>query len=115
MIEIVRRTQRNVKHWSSGEMGLRWTAAGMLEAEQQFRKVIGHTDLASSPSRSNTNSTAPIKKKCPHQPARPRSPSPFNHHTRTAVPKFYDDRDILRRVPRVAAQLTLERLSDRAH
>jgi transposase-like protein len=23
MIEIVRRTQRNVKHWSSGEMGLR--------------------------------------------------------------------------------------------
>jgi putative transposase len=46
MIEIIRRTQRNVKHWSSGEMGLRWTAAGMLEAEQQFRKVIGHTDLA---------------------------------------------------------------------
>jgi len=46
MIEIVRRTQRNVKHWSSGEMGLRWTAAGMLEAERQFRKVIGHTDLA---------------------------------------------------------------------
>ena len=37
--------QRNVKHWSSGEMGLRWTAAGMLEAEQQFRKVIGYTDL----------------------------------------------------------------------
>jgi hypothetical protein len=46
MIEIIRRTQRNVKHWSSGEMGLRWTAAGMLEAEQQFRKIIGHTDLA---------------------------------------------------------------------
>jgi hypothetical protein len=46
MIEIIRRTQRNVKHCSSGEMGLRWTAAGMLEAEQQFRKVIGHTDLA---------------------------------------------------------------------
>jgi transposase-like protein len=46
MIEIVRRTQRNVKYWSSGEMGLRWTAAGMLEAERQFRKVIGHSDLA---------------------------------------------------------------------
>ena len=46
MIEIVRRTQRNVKHWSSGEMGLRWTAAGMLEAEQQFRKIIGHGELA---------------------------------------------------------------------
>ena len=46
MIEIVRRTQRNVKRWSSGEMGLRWTAAGMLEAERQFRKVIGYRDLA---------------------------------------------------------------------
>jgi transposase-like protein len=45
MIDTVRRTQRNVKRWSSGEMGLRWTAAGMLEAEQQFRKVIGYTDL----------------------------------------------------------------------
>jgi transposase-like protein len=44
-IDTVRRTQRNVKHWSSGEMGLRWTAAGMLEAEKQFRKVIGYTDL----------------------------------------------------------------------
>jgi putative transposase len=45
MIDTVRTTQRNVKHWSSGEMGLRWTAAGMLEAERQFRKVIGYTDL----------------------------------------------------------------------
>jgi hypothetical protein len=26
-------------------MGLRWTAAGMLEAERQCRKVIGSTDL----------------------------------------------------------------------
>jgi transposase-like protein len=45
MIDTVRTTQRNVKHWSSGEMGLRWTAAGMLEAENQFRKVIGYTQL----------------------------------------------------------------------
>ena len=45
MIDTVRTTQRNVKHWSSGEMGLRWTAVGMLEAEKQFRKVIGYTDL----------------------------------------------------------------------
>jgi hypothetical protein len=45
MIDTVRTTQRNVKHWSSGEMGLRWTAAGMLEAEKQFRKVIGYLDL----------------------------------------------------------------------
>jgi putative transposase len=46
MIEIVRRTQRNVKRWSSGEMALRWTAAGTLEAERQFRKIIGYRNLA---------------------------------------------------------------------
>jgi transposase-like protein len=46
MIECVRRSSRNVKHWQSGEMALRWTAAGMLEAERQFRRIIGHTDLA---------------------------------------------------------------------
>ncbi len=46
MIECVRRTARNVKRWSSGEMALRWTAAGMLEAERQFRRVIGYRDLA---------------------------------------------------------------------
>jgi Transposase, Mutator family len=45
MIDTVRTTQRNVKHWSSGEMGLRWTAAGTLEAEKQFRKIIGYTQL----------------------------------------------------------------------
>jgi putative transposase len=51
MIGCVRTTQRNVKHvkhvkhWPSGEMGLRWTAAGMLEAEKQFRKGIGYTQL----------------------------------------------------------------------
>jgi hypothetical protein len=46
MIECVRRTSRNVKCWSSGEMALRWTAAGMLEAERQFRRIIGYRDLA---------------------------------------------------------------------
>ena len=46
MIETVRRVSRNVKRWQSGDMCLRWTAAGMLEAERQFRRIIGHTDLA---------------------------------------------------------------------
>ena len=46
MIECVRRSARNVKRWSSGEMCLRWTAAGMLEAERQFRRIIGYRDLA---------------------------------------------------------------------
>jgi hypothetical protein len=37
---------RNVKNWSSGDMCLRWTAAGMLEAETRFRKVQGYRGLA---------------------------------------------------------------------
>ena len=45
MIECVRRTARNVKRWSSGEMALRWTAAGMLEADAQLRTVIGYRQL----------------------------------------------------------------------
>jgi putative transposase len=43
MIEIVRYTQRN---WQDGDMRKRWTAAGMLVAEQQFRRIIGYRDLA---------------------------------------------------------------------
>ena len=46
MIEIVRNTQRNVKRWQDGDMRRRWTAAGMLVAEQQFRRIIGYRDLA---------------------------------------------------------------------
>ena len=46
MIEWVRRTSRNVKRWQSGEMALRWIAAGILEAERQFRRIIGYQQLA---------------------------------------------------------------------
>jgi transposase-like protein len=46
MIEIVRSTQRNVKRWQDGDMRKRWTAAGMLVAEQQFRRIIGYRHLA---------------------------------------------------------------------
>jgi transposase-like protein len=45
MIEIVRDHSRRVKRWQHGEMALRWTAAGMLAAEQQFRRVKGHRQL----------------------------------------------------------------------
>jgi putative transposase len=45
MLETVRRTSRNVKRWHNGDMCLRWTAAGMLEAERQFRRVIGYPRL----------------------------------------------------------------------
>ena len=46
MIEIVRYTQRNVKRWREGDMRKRWTAAGMLVAEQQFRRIVGYRHLA---------------------------------------------------------------------
>src|SRR6266487_1160623 len=57
MIETVRRTSRNVKRWQSGEMCLRWTAAGMLEAERQFRRVLGYRDLAKLETRSEEHTS----------------------------------------------------------
>ena len=45
MIEIVRAHARNVKHWQPGDMRLRWAAAGMLAAADQFRRVKGYTQL----------------------------------------------------------------------
>jgi len=45
MIEIIRDHAGRVKRWSSGEMALRWAAAGMLAAEGQFRRVKGYQEL----------------------------------------------------------------------
>ncbi|HEY3774306.1 MAG TPA: transposase [Solirubrobacteraceae bacterium] len=64
MIECVRRSARNVKYWQNGEMCLRWTAAGMLEAEQQFRRIIGYHDLAKLAARVERDLTL-------HQPNHP--------------------------------------------
>ncbi len=45
MIGICRDHSRNVKNWRDGTMALRWCAAGMLEADHQFRRVNGHLRL----------------------------------------------------------------------
>ena len=45
MIEICREHSKNVKRWRNGQMALRWCAAGMLEADHQFRRVNGHLHL----------------------------------------------------------------------
>lgn len=45
MIDIVRDRARNVKRWGDGTMRLRWAAAGMLAAEEQFRRVKGYKQL----------------------------------------------------------------------
>ena len=41
----VREIARRVKRWQGGTMILRWTAAGVLEAERYFRKVAGYRAL----------------------------------------------------------------------
>jgi putative transposase len=45
MIDIVREHARNVKRWQDGDMRLRWAAAGMLAAANQFRRVKGYRQL----------------------------------------------------------------------
>lgn len=45
MLSICRERARNVKRWRGGEMALRWTAAGMLDAERSFRRIKGFRDL----------------------------------------------------------------------
>ena len=45
MIEICREHAKNVKHWRDGQMALRWAAAGMIQAGNQFRRVNGHLHL----------------------------------------------------------------------
>jgi putative transposase len=69
MIECVRRTSRNVKHWQNGEMCLRWTAAGMLEAEQQFRRITGYQDLAKLAARVEREVTLPQPNNAPSNEA----------------------------------------------
>jgi len=41
----VREIGRRVKRWQSGTMVLRWTAAGVLEAQRGFRKLAGYRAL----------------------------------------------------------------------
>ena len=80
MIAICRSTSRNVKRWQNGDMCLRWTAAGMLEAERQFRKIIGYqhlaalalaveTDLAATRAQTTSQTISPIHHTTPTAPA----------------------------------------------
>lgn len=45
MISIARTTNRNVTRWRDGQMVLRWTAAGMINAERSFRRVKGYKQM----------------------------------------------------------------------
>ena len=57
MIEICREHSKNVKRWRNGQMALRWCAAGMLEADHQFRRVNGHLHLPKFRAALNTHFT----------------------------------------------------------
>ena len=46
MISIARTTNRNVTRWRDGQMVLRWTAAGMLNAERSFRRIKGFKQMS---------------------------------------------------------------------
>ena len=45
MISIARTTNRNVTRWRDGKMVLRWTAAGMVNAERSFRRIKGYKQM----------------------------------------------------------------------
>jgi hypothetical protein len=51
MFAICRANSRNVKPWHNGDMYLRWTAAGMLEAERHSRKTAAWTAPRASSTR----------------------------------------------------------------
>ena len=82
MIEIVRHTQRNVKRWQDGDMRKRWTAAGMLVAEQQFRRIIGYRDLATLVIAIERHALAPTTEPVTRRLA---DPLPSDRQPRTAV------------------------------
>jgi len=45
MISIARTTNRNVTRWRDGHMVLRWTAAGMPNADRSFRRIKGYKQM----------------------------------------------------------------------
>ena len=45
LLSRTRHVKRNVKRWRSGQMMLRWVAAGVLEAVKGFRRLKGHKDM----------------------------------------------------------------------
>jgi hypothetical protein len=75
-------------------MCLRWTAAGMLEAERQFRKIIGVGHLAKLTLAVERDVAARRAPSCRPRPSRPLRSRPRTDH-RTATAKFHGDRDIL--------------------
>jgi putative transposase len=45
MLSVCRQHSANVKRWRDGQMALRWCAAGVREAQSQFRRVKGYKEI----------------------------------------------------------------------
>jgi transposase-like protein len=45
LLSRTRHVKRNVKRWRTGQMMLRWVAAGVLEAVKGFRRLKGYADM----------------------------------------------------------------------
>ncbi len=74
-------------------MRKRWTAAGMLVAEQQLRRIIGYRELAKLVIAVERHATLAA----PRTSTAPRSPSPLpsDRQLSGSPSKFHDDPDIL--------------------
>ena len=62
MRAVVRDVRGNVKRWRDARMALRWTAAGMIEAQKGFRRLKAYKQLhilETSPERSRNRSADP--------------------------------------------------------
>ena len=46
--EIVKTKSTRVKRWSGSAIVMRWVGTGMVQAEQQFRRVKGHKAMPTS-------------------------------------------------------------------
>jgi transposase-like protein len=67
MIEICREHSKNVKRWRDGTMALRWCAAGMLEADHQFRRVNGRLHLPKLRAALEAHFNQNVSTDCHHQ------------------------------------------------
>ena len=92
-------------------MRKRWTAAGMLVAEQQFRRIIGYRDLAKlviaieRHALTRRPDTTPTRQETA-------SPLPSDHQPRGSPSKFHDDPDNL---PRLTASSSAARPTPAIH
>jgi hypothetical protein len=84
MFATVRSTQRNVKRWRDGDIRLRWTAAGMAEAQRGFRRVKRYRGVPKLIAAIRRSSARPIPSEEPLPSSSPESHIPDRRRSSTA-------------------------------